>query len=225
MVTANGLLELRCSDGIANEGLASVYIDFSAVNSEAKQIMEAQMRYGADEIVDSVALVRESVMLVQRCMNKGVLKRVSNEVVQLQKEVVINFAPALNVVGVPRHAAVLIIAHPLQEVWVVSASFKASGVPGPKAFALGAEHLVAAFGLVNGNFAIGAGFSVVLQKSDGSDGVGVANVSGVIVSGLEFPAMRAGVLVAGGALPSGRDEAVACGISAAVNELFGLVHI
>ncbi len=48
---------------------------------------------------------------------------------------------------------------------------------------------------------------------------------GVIAFGLNIPAMRAGVLVAGGALPSGRDEAVAGGISAAVNEfsmsLFG----
>ena len=54
IITANGLLELRCSDGIANEGLASVYIDFSAVNGEANQIVEAQMRDGADEIVHIV---------------------------------------------------------------------------------------------------------------------------------------------------------------------------
>ena len=155
-------------------------------------------------------------MFVKGNVNNGVLQGVRNEVVQLSKEVVVNFATALNVVGVTRHAAGLIIAHPLQEVWVVSASFKASGVPGPEAFALGAEHLVAALGLVNGNLAIGAGFSVVLQKSYGSDGVGVAKVCVV----LEFPAMGAGVLVAGGALPSGRDEAVAGGISAAVNELF-----
>ena len=77
---------------------------------------------------------------------------------------------------------------------------------------------------MNGNLAIGAGFSVVLQKSDGSDGVGVAKVRGVIVCSLEFPAMGAGVLVAGGALPGGRDEAVAVGISAAVNELL-LCHV
>ena len=64
-------------------------------------------------------------------MKKGVLQGVSNEVVQVPKGVVINFATAQNVVGVPRHAAGLIIAHPLQEVWVVTASFKASGVPGP----------------------------------------------------------------------------------------------
>ena len=76
--------------------------------------------------------------------------------------------------------------------------------------------MVAALGFVDGNLAIGAGFSVVLQKSYGSDGVGVAKVCVV----LEFPAMCAGVLVACGALPGGRDEAVAVGISAAVNELF-----
>ena len=72
---------------------------------------------------------------------------------------------------------------------------------------------------MNGNLAIRAWFSVVLQHGDRGDGVGVANVSGVIAFGLEFPAMGAGVLVAGGALPGGRDEAVAVGISAAVNEL------
>ena len=42
---------------------------------------------------------------------------------------------------------------------------------------------------------------------------------------LEFPAMWAGVFVTGCALPSGRDEAVAVGMSAAVNELFGLVVV
>ena len=173
------------------------------------------MRNGADEIVDSVALVREGVMLVW-CMKQCVLQGVRNEVVQLPKEVVVNFATALNVVGVARHTAVMIVTHPLQVVRVVSASFKATGVPGPEAFALGAEHLVAALGLVDGNLAIGAGFGVVFQESDRCDGVGVAKVCVV----LEFPAMGAGVLVAGGALPSGRDEAVACGISAAVNELF-----
>ncbi len=133
---------------------------------------------------------------------------------------VVNFATAQNVVWVARHAGGMIIAHPLQEVRVVSASFKSSGVPRPKTFALGAEHLVTAFGLVNGNLAIWAWFGVVLQESDRSDGVGVANVSGVIVCVLGFPAMCAGVLVAGGALPSGRDEAVAVVMSASVNEMF-----
>lgn len=79
--------------------------------------------------------------------------------------------------------------------------------------------MVAALSFVNGNLAIRAWFSVVLQHGDRGDGVWVANVSGVIAFGLEFPAMCAGVLVACGALPGGRDEAVAVGISAAVNEL------
>ena len=158
-------------------------------------------------------------------MNKCALQRVTNEVVQLTKELRVNFATALNVVRVPRHTAGLIIAHPLQVVRVVTASFKATGVPGPEALALCAEHLVAAFGLVNGNLAIWAWFSVVLQKSDRGNGVGVANVSVVIAFGLEFPAMGAGVLVAGGALPSGRDEAVAVGISAAVNECIVVVVV
>jgi len=156
-------------------------------------------------------------------MNKCALQRVTNEVVQLSKEVRVNFATALNVVRVARHAAV--VAHPLQVVRVVSASFKATGVPGPKALALSAEHLVAPFCFVNGNLAIRAWFSVILQKSDGSDGVGVAKVRVVIAFGLNFPAMCAGVLVACGALPSGRDEAVASGISAAVNELLCQVFL
>lgn len=103
-------------------------------------------------------------------------ERVRNEVVQLCEEVVINFATAQDIIRVARHAAGMIIAHPLQVVRVVSASFKAAGIPRPKAFALSAEHLVAALGFVNGDLAIGAGFGVVLQKSDGCDGIGVANV-------------------------------------------------
>ena len=177
--------------------------------------MKAQMKDGTEEIV--------SVCVCDRLNVIGVLNIDSvHASVQLCEEMRVNFATAQNIVGIARDAAGMIIAHPLQEVRIVSASFKATGVPGPKAFALSAEHLVAALGLVNGNLAIGAWFSVVLQKSDGSDRVGVANVRGVIAFGLEFPAMGAGVLVAGGALPSGRDEAVAGGISAAVNECIGL---
>ena len=154
---------------------------------------------------------------------KGVLQRVANEVVQRGEEVRVNFASAQDIVGIARDAAGLIIAHPLQIMRIVPASFKASGVPGPKALALCAKHLVAALGLVNGNLAIWAGFSVVLQKSDRRNGVGVANVKRVIACSLEFPAMSARVFVASGTFPSGRDEAVAAGISAAVNELFSLV--
>jgi hypothetical protein len=110
-------------------------------------------------------------------------------------------------------------------VWIVPASFKPAGVPGPKALALSAKHLVTALRLVNENLAIGTRFGVVLQKSDRSNGVGVANVQGIIAFSLEFPAMGTGVFVTGGTLPSGRDEAVAVGISTAVNELFGVVVV
>lgn len=158
-------------------------------------------------------------------MRIGMCEGVRNEVIQLGEEVVINFATAENVIRVARHTAGMIIAHPLQVVRVVTASFKATGVPRPKALALGAKHLVAAVGLVNGNLAIGARFSVVLQESDRGNRVGVANVERVIAFSLEFPAMCTGVLVTGAALPSRRDEAVAVGISAAVNELCVLVLV
>ena len=156
------------------------------------------------------------------CVSNG-----SNGVVQLCEEVMINFATAQHIGRIARHAALLMFAHPLQIVWIVTASFKASGVPGPKAFALSAEHLITALGLMNENLAIWAWFGVVLQKSERGDGVGVANVQRIITCGHEFPAMRAGVLVAGCTLPCGRHEAVAVGISTAVNELFCvvLVHI
>ena len=40
-----------------------------------------------------------------------------------------------------------------------------------------------------------------------------------MIIGLEFPAMSTGVLVTGGTLPSGRDKAIAIGISTAMNEM------
>lgn len=153
------------------------------------------------------------------------VERVRNEMIQLGEEMMVNFATAENVIRVARHTAGMIIAHPLQVVWIVSASFKAPGVPRPKALALGAKHLVTPLGLVNGNLAIGAGFSVVLQESDRGNRVGVTNVERVIALSLEFPAMCTGVLVTGAALPGGRDEAVAVGISTAVNKLCVLVLV
>jgi hypothetical protein len=108
-------------------------------------------------------------------------------------------------------------------VWIVTASFKSPGVPRPKALALRAEHLVTAVGLVNENLAIRARFSVGLQKSDRCDSVGVADMERIVAIGLEFPAMRASVLVTGCTLPSGRDEPVAFGISTAMNELMVVV--
>lgn len=101
---------------------------------------------------------------------------------------------------------------------VVTASFKSSGVPRPKALALRAEHLVTPVGLVHENLAIRAWFSVGLQKSDRGDRVGVAHMVRIVAIGLEFPAMGTSVLVTGGTLPGGRDEAVAFGISTAMNE-------
>lgn len=101
----------------------------------------------------------------------------------------------------------------------MTASFKLAGVPRPKAFALGAEHLIAAFCFVNGNLAIWARFGRGFEKRDRSECVGVAKVKRIVVSGLWFPAMSAGVFLACSALPSGRDEAVAVGMSAAMNEL------
>jgi hypothetical protein len=105
----------------------------------------------------------------------------------------------------------------------VTACFKSPGVPRPKALALGAEHLVTAIGLVNENLAIWAWFSVGFQKSDRCDSVGVADMVRIVATVLEFPAMGASVLVTGGTLPSGRDEAVAFGISTAMNELIVVV--
>jgi hypothetical protein len=50
---------------------------------------------------------------------------------QLCEEVRVNFATAQDIARFPRHAAGLNITHPLQIVWIVTASFKASSVPRP----------------------------------------------------------------------------------------------
>jgi hypothetical protein len=117
----------------------------------------------------------------------------------------------------------MIFPHPLQIVWIVSTSFKFASVPRPKSFALSAEHLVTAFGFVDRNFAIWAWFSVVLEEKNGSDSVGIANMRVIIAISLEFPAMRTSVFMACATFPSGRDEAVAVGISTAMNELIGCI--
>ena len=75
---------------------------------------------------------------------------------------------------------------------------------------------------MNGNLAVGARFCVVFEKGNRSDGVRIADMIGVIAIGLEFPAVGTSMFFADAALPSGRDEAVAGGISAAVNECIGL---
>ena len=102
---------------------------------------------------------------------------------------------------------------------IVSASFKAPGVPRPKALALSAEHLITSLCFVNQNLAIWTGFSIALQKSNGSDRVRIANMKRVVVRGLEFATVHTGVLVTCGTLPSGRHETVALGISTPMNEL------
>jgi hypothetical protein len=113
----------------------------------------------------------------------------------------------------------MILAHPLQVVRIVSASFKFSGIPRPEAFALGAEHLIASLGFVNQNLAIGAMFGVNFEKCNRCDSVGIADMVGIIARSLEFPALGAGVFVTGGAFPSGRYEPIAVGISTAMDEL------
>ena len=84
--------------------------------------------------------------------------------------------------------------------------------------------MIASLGLVNGNLAIGTGFGVVFEKGNRSDGVRIADMVGIIATGLEFPAIVAGVFVTDAALPGGRDEAVAVGISAAMDELISGSH-
>lgn len=131
----------------------------------------------------------------------------------------INFATALYVIGITRHAAGMIFAHPLQVVRVVTASFKLAGVPGPKAFALRAEHLIASFSFVYKNLATGAWLRGCFEKRNRSDSIRIAKVFGIITMILGFPALRTRVFVACSTFPSGRDEAVAVRMSAAVNEL------
>lgn len=212
MIAPDGLLEFVKSELVGNKSLAMIEIDGDAINKEQRQIMETQMRNGRDDGNDRINLFA-NVMI----------KNGSASLIQLGNEVMINFATAKHIVGIARHAAGL--AHPLQIVGVVSASFKSSGVPRPKALALGAEHLVTSVGLVHENLAIGAWFSIGLQKSDGSDGVRVAHMVRIVAFGLEFPAMRASELVTGGTLPSGRDEAVAARMSTAMNEFVVVVAV
>jgi len=137
---------------------------------------------------------------------------------KLVKEMRINFASAKNIVRIARDAVVLIFAHPVEVVWIVSASFKASSVPRPKSLALCTKHLITSVSLVNENLAIRARFGVGLQKSDGRDGIRIAHMEWIVAISLDFPAMRASVLVTSGTLPSGRDESVAVVMSAAMNE-------
>ena len=175
--------------------------------------MKAQMRNGRDNGNDAV-----NFRSCRRILNLPAI------VMQLTKEHSVNFASTQNIIRIARHTAA-IFAHPLQIMWIVSASFKSPGIPRPKALALGAKHLIATLGLVNENLAIRARFSVLLQQSDGSKGVGIANMCVIIASGLEFPAMCTSVLVASGTLPSGRHKAITLGISTAMNELLNILNL
>ena len=141
---------------------------------------------------------------------------------KLNNELRVNFASTQDIAGFSGHAAGMVFPHPLQVVRIVSASFELPSVPRPKTFALSAEHLVAPFCFVNKNFAIRARFSVSLEKCNRSDSVRIADMVVVISRGLEFPAIGAGVLVADATFPGGRDEAIAIGISTAMNERFSM---
>jgi hypothetical protein len=141
-------------------------IEVDAVNGETRKIVKAQMGKRSDEIVD-IGQLREAIAISsQSSANVGV---------QARKEVRINLATAQNIAGFTGHAGG-IFAHPLQIMWIVSANLKASGVPRPKTLALSAKHLITALGFVNENLAIGAGLGVGLEKGDGSDSVGIANM-------------------------------------------------
>ena len=141
----------------------------------------------------------------------------------LNKEPCINFPSTQYIARFAWHAPSMIFTHPLQIVWIVSASFKFASVPRPKPFALSAEHLVTPFGFVNRNFAIWAWFCVVLKEKDGSDSVGIADMERIIAISLEFPAMSTSVFLTCATFPSGRDETVAVGISTPMNELIGCI--
>lgn len=208
------MLEFVKRKFVGDESLARVEIDGDTINLVARQIMKTQMRNGRDDGNDGINLFA-NVMIQNH----------SASLIHLGKEMRINFASAKNIVRIARHAVVLIFAHPLEVVWIVSASFKSSGIPRPKALALGAEHLVTSVGLVHENLAIGAGFCVGLQKSNRSDGIRVAHMVRIVAIGLDFPAMRASVLVTGGTLPSGRDESVAVVMSTAMNEFVAVVMV
>lgn len=139
----------------------------------------------------------------------------------MNKEARINFATTQYIRGITRHATGMIFAHPLQVVRIVTASFKLASVPRPKTLALSAEHLITTLGFVNWDLAIGTGFGVGLEKRDRSDSVRIANMMGVVAIVLKFPAVSTRVFVTSGAFPSGRDEAIAVGISTTMNELIG----
>lgn len=176
------------------------------------------MRNGRDDGNDFVNVKSEGLVLV-------LVLNLPASRMQLCKEMSVNFASTQHIVGIAWHAAGAIFTHPLQIMRIVSASFKLASIPRPKALALGAKHLVASLRFVNENLAIGARFSVLLQQSDGSKSVWIANMCVIIPIGLEFPAMCTRVFVTCSTLPSGRHKAIAVGISTAMNELLNMFNV
>ena len=55
--------------------------------------------------------------------------KISHIALKLNKEVRVNFASTHDFAGFSGHAASMVLAHPLQIVRIVSASFKLPGVP------------------------------------------------------------------------------------------------
>ena len=207
MIAKNGLLEFGKSQRIGNKCFASIEIDVDAVNREAFQIMKTQMRDGIEHDGNGAKVFGE--VLIPLFARHEIELNGRHGLMKLNEKACINFASAQDLTRFTWHTAGMIFAHPLQVVWIVSASFKLASVPGPKTFALRAEHLIASLGLVNGNLAVWAWFCVIFEKGNRSDGVRIANMVGIIAIGLKFPAIGAGVFVADAALPRGRDESVA----------------
>lgn len=187
MIAKNGLLEFVKSQRIGNKGFASGKIDGDAINLESCLIMNAQMRNRIEHDRDCAEILCD-VIIPCFASHEGVLKS-GNLRMKLNKEARINFPSTQDISGIARHTAGMIFPHPLQVVRIVSASFKFAGIPRPKAFALSAEHLITSLGFVNGNFAIRARFGVVLEKSDRSKSVGIANMKWIIAIALEFAAV------------------------------------
>ena len=223
MIAKNGLLEFGKSQRIGNKCFASIEIDGDTVNSEAFQVMKTQMRDGIEHDGNGAKVFGE--VLIPLFARHEIELNGRHGLMKLNEETCINFASAQDLAGFTWHTAGMIFAHPLQIVWIVSASFKLASVPRPKTFALRAKHLIASLGLVNGNLAIRAWFCVVFEKGNRSDRVRIANVVGIIAICLEFPAVGTSVFIADAALPSGRYETVAVGISAAMDELIGVIGI
>ena len=223
MIAANGLLEFGKRQRIGNKSFASGKIDGDVINSESFLIMKTQMSNGIEHDGNGPEIFG-NIIIPCLASHECVLK--SGDLrMKLNKEARINFPSTQDISWIARHAAGMIFPHPLQVVRIVTASFKLAGVPRPKPFALRAEHLITAFSFVNKNLAIGARFCVIFEKSDRSDGVGVANMVGIITCSLEFTAVCTGVFFTSGTFPGGRHEAIAIGISTAMDELIGGIGI